>query len=68
MVVAILGLLAGLLIPVTQKAIAAGKKGKATGNLRQIGSLLNSYAAENSNCLPILLDWGGDGGHLGSTG
>ena len=58
-VVAILGLLAGLLIPATQKAIAAGKKGKATGNLRQIGSLLNSYAAENSNCLPILLDWGG---------
>jgi len=67
-VVAILGLLAGLLIPATQKAIVAGKKGKATGNLRQIGSLLNSYAAENSNCLPILLDWGGDGGLLGSTG
>jgi prepilin-type N-terminal cleavage/methylation domain-containing protein len=58
-VVAILGLLAGLLIPAIQNAIAAGKKGKATGNLRQIGSLLNSYAAENSNCLPILLDWGG---------
>ncbi|NBS79917.1 prepilin-type N-terminal cleavage/methylation domain-containing protein, partial [bacterium] len=36
-VVAIIGLLAGLLIPVTQKAIASGKTGKATGNLRQIG-------------------------------
>jgi len=58
-VVAILGLLAGLLIPVTQKAIAAGKTGKATGNLRQIGTLLNAYAGENNGSLPILLDWGG---------
>jgi prepilin-type N-terminal cleavage/methylation domain-containing protein/prepilin-type processing-associated H-X9-DG protein len=57
-VVAIIGLLATLAIPVTQKAIAAGKTGKATGHLRQIGALLNAYAAENNNCLPILLDWG----------
>ena len=56
-VVAILGLLAGLLIPATQKAIAAGKTGKATGNLRQIGILINAYAPENNNCLPILIDW-----------
>jgi len=59
-VVAIIGLLAGLLIPVTQKAIASGKTGKATGNLRQIGVLLNSYAAENNNCLPILIRWGNE--------
>lgn len=57
-VVAIIGLLAALAVPVTQKAIATGKTGKATGNLRQIGTLLNSYAAENSGCLPILMDWG----------
>lgn len=57
-VISIIGLLAALAIPVTQKAIAAGKAGKATGHLRQIGTLLNSYAAENNNCLPILLDWG----------
>lgn len=57
-VVAILGLLAGLMVPVIKKAIATGKTGKATGNLRQIGTLLNTYAAENNNCLPILLDWG----------
>jgi len=56
-VVAILGLLASLLIPVTQKAIASGRTGKATGNLRQIGVLLNSYASENNNCLPLLIRW-----------
>lgn len=59
-VVAILGLLASLLIPVTQKAIASGRTGKATANLRQIGVLLNSYAAENNNCLPILIRWGNE--------
>jgi len=56
-VVAIIGLLAALAVPVTKKAIATGKTGKATGYLRQIGTLLNSYAAENNNCLPVLLDW-----------
>ena len=56
-VVAIIGLLAGLLIPVITKAIASGKTGRATGNLRQIGILINSYASENNNCLPILIDW-----------
>ena len=57
-VVAILGLLAGLLIPVTQKAIAAGKKGKASGYIYQIGVLINSYVPENNNCLPILINHG----------
>jgi prepilin-type N-terminal cleavage/methylation domain-containing protein/prepilin-type processing-associated H-X9-DG protein len=56
-VVAIIGLLAGLLIPVITKAIASGKTGKATGNLRQIGVLLNTYAPENNNCLPVLIKW-----------
>jgi prepilin-type N-terminal cleavage/methylation domain-containing protein/prepilin-type processing-associated H-X9-DG protein len=59
-VVAIIGLLAGLLIPVITKAIASGKTGKATGNLRQIGTLLNAYAVENNGSLPILINhWGG---------
>lgn len=58
-VVAILGLLAGLLIPVTQKAIAAGKTGKATGNLRQVGVLMNSYLSENNNriTVSIVTNW-----------
>jgi len=32
-VVSIIGLLAALAVPVTQKAIASGRTGKATGNL-----------------------------------
>jgi prepilin-type N-terminal cleavage/methylation domain-containing protein/prepilin-type processing-associated H-X9-DG protein len=56
-VVAILGLLAALLTPAIQKALASGKTGKATGNLRQIGVLLNTYAPENNNCLPALIRW-----------
>lgn len=57
MVVAIIGLLAALAVPVTQKAIASGRTGKATGNLRQIGLLLNTYASENNNHLPALIRW-----------
>lgn len=53
-VVAIIGLLAALAIPATQKAIATGKTGKATGNLRQIGVLMNSYISENNNRLPVI--------------
>lgn len=50
--VSIIGLLAALAVPVTQKAIAAGKTGKATSNLKQIGVMVNSYLAENENRLP----------------
>jgi len=52
-VVSIIGLLAALAVPATQKAFASGRTGKATGNLRQIGVLVNSYAAENQNRLPL---------------
>jgi len=53
-VVSIIGLLAALAVPVTQKAIAAGKTGKASSNLKQIGTLINTYASENGNRLPRL--------------
>ena len=56
-VVAILGLLAAVLTPAIQKALASGRTGKATGNLRQIGVLLNTYVSENNNCLPALIKW-----------
>lgn len=54
-VVAILGLLVGLLIPVTKKAIAAGNTGKATANLRQIGTLYGSYVADTGRLPPYQL-------------
>ena len=56
-VVSIIGLLAALAVPATQKAFASGRTGKATGNLRQIGVLLNTYASENNNFLPPLIRW-----------
>jgi prepilin-type processing-associated H-X9-DG protein/prepilin-type N-terminal cleavage/methylation domain-containing protein len=56
-VVSIIGLLAALAVPATQKASASGRTGKATGNLRQIGVLLNTYASENNNFLPPLIRW-----------
>lgn len=61
-VVAILGLLASLLIPVTTKAIASGRTGKAIANLRQIGILLNTYISENNSCLPVLQSWSNQDG------
>lgn len=60
-VVSIIGLLAALAVPVTQKAIAAGKTGKAVSNLKQIGVLMNSYAGENNGCLPIMVNWNNGG-------
>ena len=51
-VVSIIGLLAALAVPATQKAIASGKTGKAISNLKQIGVLVNSYAQDNNNRLP----------------
>jgi prepilin-type processing-associated H-X9-DG protein len=51
-VVSILGLLAGLAVPVISRARAKGYTGKAISNLRQIGVLMNTYLPENNNRLP----------------
>jgi len=56
-VIAIIAILAALAFPLVSRMIAAGHTGKATGNLRQIGALMASYAADNNNCLPILIDY-----------
>ena len=58
-VIAIIAILAALAFPMASRMIASGHTAKATGNIRQIGALMSSYAAENNNCLPLLLDWGG---------
>ena len=60
-VVSIIGLLAALAVPVTKKAIASGKTGKAVSNLKQIGVLMNCYAGENNGCLPIMVNWNNGG-------
>jgi prepilin-type N-terminal cleavage/methylation domain-containing protein/prepilin-type processing-associated H-X9-DG protein len=55
-VIAIIAILAALAFPLVSRMIAAGHKGKATANLRQIAALMASYTADNNNCLPILID------------
>ena len=60
-VVSIIGLLAALAVPVTKKAIASGKTGKAVSNLKQIRVLMNCYAGENNGCLPIMVNWNNGG-------
>lgn len=53
-VIAILAILAAILFPVAKSMLASGQTGKAVSNLRQIGVLVASYAAENNNRLPPL--------------
>jgi len=59
-VIAIIAILAALAFPLGSRMIAEGHKGKATSNLRQIGALMASYAADNNNCLPVLIRWGNE--------
>jgi prepilin-type N-terminal cleavage/methylation domain-containing protein len=58
-VIAIIAILGFILFSAAQNMKASGKTAKATANLRQIGVLMASYTADNNNCLPILLNWGG---------
>lgn len=51
-VVAILGLLAALAVPVFNRVSDARNKAASISNLRQIGVLLNTFAGENNNNLP----------------
>jgi len=55
-VMAIVGLLAGLLLPVLGRARAQAKGAACLSNLRQIGVALQLYVDENDNRLPILYD------------
>jgi prepilin-type processing-associated H-X9-DG protein/prepilin-type N-terminal cleavage/methylation domain-containing protein len=51
-VVSILGLLAGLGIPAINGALKKGKSAACLSNLRQIGTAVLAYAAENNGCFP----------------
>lgn len=55
-VIAVIGVLAGLLLPVLGKAREAGRATACLGNLRQIGLGLQLYADENANRLPVMRD------------
>jgi prepilin-type N-terminal cleavage/methylation domain-containing protein/prepilin-type processing-associated H-X9-DG protein len=51
-VIAIIGILAAIIIPVVGKVRAAGQKSACASNLRQIGVALNSYIADHKGRLP----------------
>ncbi|MFA6960908.1 MAG: prepilin-type N-terminal cleavage/methylation domain-containing protein [Opitutaceae bacterium] len=55
-VIAIVGVLAGILIPVISSARARSKSAACMGNLRQIGVAMQLYAKANHNNLPKPLD------------
>lgn len=60
-VIAILGLLSVLAFPSLRQALVMGDRGRDISNLRQIGTALLSYAAENNNQFPAAagrLTWG----------
>jgi len=53
-VVAIIGVLAGLLVPVLSKARAAAKTTHCLGNLRQLSLAIQMYVDDNGGRLPAL--------------
>ncbi|PYK97688.1 MAG: hypothetical protein DME19_15420 [Verrucomicrobia bacterium] len=55
-VLAILGVLAGLLLPAFSKAKEAGRAAACLSNLRQIGIALQLYTQDNNNRLPVMRD------------
>jgi len=58
-VMAILGLLAGLGVPAVKRGLDAGKSAKCANNLKQMGIGFQRYAAENNGYLPQA--WGNSG-------
>jgi len=55
-VLAIIGILAGLLLPAVSKAKEAGRATACLSNLRQIGIALQLYVQDNNNRLPVMRD------------
>jgi prepilin-type N-terminal cleavage/methylation domain-containing protein/prepilin-type processing-associated H-X9-DG protein len=55
-VLAIIGLLAGLLLPAMSRATEGGRSTACLGSLRQIGIALQLYVQDNQNRLPVMRD------------
>jgi prepilin-type processing-associated H-X9-DG protein len=53
-VIGIIAVLAALLTPVYQRVTATGQATACISNLRQIGTGLSAYLADNDNAMPIL--------------
>lgn len=57
-VIAIIGILAAILIPVTGKVRSSARFAKCSSNIRQIGMAMLRYADEHKNTFPA--GWGGN--------
>lgn len=55
-VIAVIGILAAILIPVTSKVRASARRTGCASNLRQIGVGIQLYAEEHKNTLPYVYD------------
>src|SRR5439155_4027680 len=55
-VLAVIGVLAGLLLPAIGKAKEAGRATACLSNLRQIGIALQLYVQDNNNKMPVMRD------------
>lgn len=55
-VVAIIGILASLLLPVLSRSKEAARGAACLGNLHQIGIALQLYVSDNQNKLPVMFD------------
>lgn len=55
-VVAIVGILAGLLLPVFSRAREAGRSAACLSNLHQVGVALQLYVQDNRNRMPVMYD------------
>jgi prepilin-type N-terminal cleavage/methylation domain-containing protein len=65
-VITIIGLLAGMLLPVTQNIMIRASDTKCMNNLRQIGIAANAAANDNDNRYPII-EFDGDGNAVSET-
>ena len=62
-VIAIIGILAAILIPVVSQVRASANAAKCSSNLRQIGVATHAYVQDNNDFMPSALTAGGDPTH-----
>jgi prepilin-type N-terminal cleavage/methylation domain-containing protein/prepilin-type processing-associated H-X9-DG protein len=56
-VIAIIAVLAALALPAGKSALLSAKSAESLSNLKQTGTLVANFAAENNNRLPLSVNW-----------